>query len=297
MTARNYCDKPLTIVVPQVAGSLNDKFTRAFASELGAVLGQTVNVENRAGAQGVAGSEYVAREAPADGGTLVMTSINNLASFAIFGQAERLDPLRELTPVIVFAESRLLLGSAPSQPWRTFADLVAYARAYPAGLRYGASSSSNRLSTEIILRELGLSMSYVPFDSTAVYQQAIAAGDPHIGLMPELAARGWGETIRYLAQTGQQRSASFPDVPTFAELGLPQIKGVKYAFCVRAGTSHPNLQRLNDAVTQAVTPRVKTEFGKFLMELRTQTLAEARETLVEHVRAVTEIASRIGVKQ
>src|SRR3954470_22313809 len=117
MTAPNESGKPVTMVVPQVAGSLNDKFTRAFACELASMLSQEVNVENRAGAQGVAGTEYVARLAPADGHTIVMTSINNLASFAIFGEAARLDPLRELTPVTVFAESRLLLGSAPAQPW------------------------------------------------------------------------------------------------------------------------------------------------------------------------------------
>jgi tripartite-type tricarboxylate transporter receptor subunit TctC len=141
-------------------------------------------------------------------------------------------------------------------------------------------------------------MTYVPFDSTALYQQAITAGDPHIGLMPELSAIGWGEKIRYVAQTGEQRSASFPDVPIFAELGLPQIKGVNYAFCVRSGAPDANVQKLNDAVNRAVTQQqVRIDLGRFLMELRVQTLAQAREMLAGHVRAVTEIASRMGVRQ
>lgn len=298
MTTRTSSDSALTIVVPQVAGSLNDLFARAFAPGLGAVLGRAVNVENRAGAQGVAGAEYVARQAPADGATIVMTSINNLVSFSVFGKAGGIDPLRELTPVIVFAESRLLLGSGPRQPWRTFEEFRAHAQTHPGVLRYGASSESNHLSTEVMLHELGLNMSYVPFDSTTLYQKAIAAGDPHMGLMPELAATGWGERIRYIAQTGQRRSEVFPEVPTFSDIGLPQIKGVKYALSVRAGTSTALIAELSAAVSQVVQkPHVKAGLGKFLMELNAQTPQQASEMLMEHARAVSLITGRMSASR
>lgn len=287
---------PITIVVPQAEGSLADKLTRALAPALSRTAGAPVVVENRPGGQGVAGSQYVAIEAPADGRTLLMTSLTNLSSFAVMVKDRRFDPLADLTPVLGFAEARLLLGSGPTHPWKTFAGMVDYAKMRPRELCYGASSSSNRLQTALLLAAKGVVAVYRPFDATGDYQQSIANGHPHIGLMPESAAVNWGERIRYIAQTGDVRSASFPDVPTFGELDLPNIKGVTYTLSVRAGTPADTVQALNDAVSNALAqPLIAGQFKAFTLDILRQTPEQARTNLGAHVRFLSTSAKEAGV--
>lgn len=289
-------EKPVTIVVPQSQGALADRLTRALATPLARTLGRPVAVENKPGAQGVAGSEYVALQRPADGDTMLMTSLTNMSSFAVMVKDRRFDPLTDLTPVMGFADTKLFLGSSPTHPWRSFDELIAHARANAGRLSYGASSTSNRLQTALMLAAKGVSAIYKPFEATAAYQQSIADGATHMGLMPEPASIGWGPRIHYTAQTGERRSPSFPNAPTFAELGLPHIKGVTYTLNVRAGTPPTAIEALNAAVTQALAdPETAAWYRQNTLEILRQTPAQAAANLAGHARFLADMAGREGV--
>ncbi len=160
----SYPSKPLTIIVPQSSGSLIDRLTRLLAPEISRLMGQPVTIENRPGNQGLLGSKYVATQAPVDGYTALITTLTNIASFVMVDKDIGFDPPTDLTPVVCVAEGRIMFGVGSQQSWTTFEELIAFAKAHPGALNYGASSSSNRLKTELIFGTCGAKVGHFLFD-------------------------------------------------------------------------------------------------------------------------------------
>jgi len=294
----NYPTRTVTIVVPNTAGNSVDLQTRVLLPDLTKALGQTVTVVNRPGATDIVGSTYVAKEAPADGYTIAAESDNSMATSPLTVKDMPFQPLKDLPPFIHLGSTRLELVAPANQPFKDFNEWVSYTKSNPGKLSYGASSSSNHLQIEGILRTAGLNVVYVPFSDTAANTAAILGAKTQITIEPEALALSQGDKIRILAQTGDTRSAKVPDVPTFKEAGFPQVQGFGQTFNLRSGTPQPIIDKLNATFGQVMQlPNVQAELQKLSLDVdKPMTPAEAIQAETDRANNYAKIAEQIGLK-
>lgn len=295
--AQDYPAKPVQLVVPNAAGTVLDLMARILAAPIAKLLGQPVVVENRPGVESIVGYDYVATQAPADGYTISAVLLTDFATLPVTRKGLRFDPLKDLPPIVIFAEGRTTLGSASKFPWKTFPELVANAKANPGKLNYGASGAYGRLLTESILRNLALNVVHVPYKGGAAFVQALREGEVELGIVSESAAVSMGDKFRVLAVTGENRSARFPEAPTFAQIGFPQLRGLTFSLNGRAGVPKPIIERLYAASSQALKqPDVRAQIEKLQMEVLSVGPDAAAKRMLEDARLFADIARRIGME-
>lgn len=296
--SQDYPAKPIKLVAPSAPGTTSDIISRILAPSLSKNLGQAVIVENKAGADQMVAFEYVARGMPPDGYTLLSTSPTNQAMFPITVKNLRFDPVKELPPVIGLAETTQMFGSSNSLPWKSFAELLAHAKANPGKLNYGASTAALRLMTEVILRKNGLNVVYIPYGGGASYLQALVAGsDIHMGFMTQATAIGLADKFKVLAVTGSRRNPHLPEVPTLGELGLPNMPGIAFSLSVRSGTPPPIFQRIHAAASQVLQQAdVRSLLEKNNFSILNQDPQTAARSLAEHAAFFAEVARQVGIQ-
>lgn len=221
--AQAFPSQPIRMVVPYAAGNSTDILTRLMAPRMSRSLGQPVVVENRSGATGTVGSDFVAKSTP-DGHTLVMGSI---ASHAIVPSMLRQPPydiLRDFTPVVLAASLPNLLVVHPSVPARNLAEFVAYTKSQPDGVNYASvgNGSSSHLAGELLRVKTGAKLNHVPYRDAAQAMTGVLAGQiPMLvygvpGVLPHVREG----RMRALALLSAERLPELPDVPTAGEQGL-----------------------------------------------------------------------------
>lgn len=248
--------KPLTFIVPFTPGGITDSTSRLLAQKLGAKLGQPVVVDNRPGAGGSIGVEYAVRQ-PADGYTLIYgTQGTHAANLALYKNL-RYDPVKDFVPVHGMSESPLVLAINPKRSFKTVPELVAYAKAHPAGLNFGSAGAgtATHLTAELFQSATGTKMTHVPYKGSSPALNDLIAGnldlifDYAAVLMPLVEAG----KLKALAVTGKTRLASAPDLPTVVELGYPGAESAAWtAVFVAAQTPAPIVKRLADALGEAI---------------------------------------------
>ena len=215
--------RPLRMVVAFAPGASTDGIARLLAPKLGARLGQPVVVENKGGAGGIIGTDFVAK-APADGYTLLFASPTVITS-AAEGKKIPYDPIRDLTPIGTVGAAPFVLIVPPNASTTSLGELIAQARAKPMGFSYGTGgvATITHLGTELFASAAKLQLLHVPYKGVGdalpdlmagrlqVLLATVAAGSPHIQ----------SGKVRGLAVTSLQRSPLLPDLPTAAESGLP----------------------------------------------------------------------------
>ncbi|VTU32759.1 Argininosuccinate lyase [Variovorax sp. SRS16] len=247
--------RPVTLVSPFPAGSGSDLAARAVAPGLSDALGQSVVVENRAGAGGSIGAQYVAKSKP-DGYTLFLASL----SFSVLPSLMELgfDPARDFEAVTLMGEQSMAFVVPPSLPANSMAELVALAKARPGKLNYASAGigSIGHLTGELLKNERALDIVHVPFKGTPEAMTAIMTDDVQMGLiaMPTVEPQIKAGKVKALGVTGRKRYPGLPDVPTLAEAGFPSMSdSVWYAVLAPAGTPPEVIARLNAAFRQALT--------------------------------------------
>jgi len=294
--AQDYPNRPIKFIVPNTAGSTQDSVARTMGVEMSKLLGQPIVVENKPGADSTIGYEFVARHAPADGYTVASVNVTGLASLPATSKDLRFDPLNDLPPIIGVGESRFVLASASLLPWKTFQGLVDYAKSNPGKLNFGASVPIVRLPMEVIIREHKLDIAHIPYSSSAPYVQALIVGEIHMGIIPEGLAIAQGDKLRVLAVTGERRRPPYLDVPTFAELGLPQIHGTAFSLNVRAGTPKTVIDKLYATAKQALEqPEMKASLAKMQLEASGESPEASAANLAAQAKFFAEIAKKIGM--
>ena len=263
-------DRPVKVVAPSTPGDAPDIIARALADKLGAALGQPVVVENRPGAGGVVGSEFVAK-APADGYTLIMGNAGSHGINAALYPKLPYDPVRDFAPVALVATSPNVMVVNPSVPATTIAEFIAYAKANPGKLNYasGGNGSSAHLSAELFKQMAGIEMMHIPYKGASPAIADVIAGNAQvfIGNLPPVLPQIKAGKLRALGVTTLARSAELPDVPTISEAGLPGYETVAwFGVFAPAATPRAVVMRLNGEINRIVaTP----EFRETLSRLGT----------------------------
>lgn len=257
MTTAAAQEGTVRIVVGFPAGATSDALARVLAEHMQKTLKQTVIVENKVGAGGRIGNEFV-KAAPADGTTLLMTPVATMAIFphSYAGQL-RYDPVKDYAPVAHLSNFQVGLGVGTAVPAKTLAEYVAWAKADPAKNGFYASAASGSIPHffgVMFAKSAGLNLTHVPYKGTAAAMTAIAGGEVSAisTVAADIRALVQGGKARLLAVAGEQRDATFPDVPTFRELGYDLVAKPWYGLFAPAGTPPATVDRLAKAAMAAV---------------------------------------------
>jgi tripartite-type tricarboxylate transporter receptor subunit TctC len=293
-TADDYPNKTVRIVVPFSAGGSTDIVARLLAEKLGNELKQQFIVENRGGAGGNLGAAAVARS-PADGYTLLMGTTGVLAvNNAIYKDAG-FDAAKDFDPVSYTSLITNVLVTAPSNPFKTTADLVNHAKQKPGELTFASSGfgSSTHLSGELF-KSLGqVNLSHVPYKGSSQALSDVLAGrvtvifDNAPSSLPFIN----NGRLRPLAVTGSRRLPNLPDVPTVQEAGLQGYESLSWSGIVApAGTPKPIVAKLNSAIDRILKSE---EVKQKLAALGTETVGGLPEVFARHIRGEREKWSKL----
>lgn len=258
--AQAYPERPIKLVVPWPPGGATDSLGRLLAQRLTERLGQTVIVDNKAGAGGNIGTAAFARE-KADGYTLLMaTSSTNAANPHLYSRLG-FDAAKDFAPVAFVAEIPNILEVPKQSRFQSVADLVAAAKAEPGKLNYGSGGvgSSQHLAGAMFKYLTGADVLHIPYKGSGPAVSDLLAGQVDMMLDTGSLAQVQAGALRALAVASSQRLPALPDVPTFAEAGVPKmLASAWYGIVAPAGTPPEVVQRLNKEVNAVVAdPEVK----------------------------------------
>ena len=282
--AQNYPTKPIRLIVPVPPGGGADFVARSYASRLGDALGQQVVVDNRGGASGIIAMEATAKAAP-DGYTLIQTNISTISINPYMYTRLPYDAEKGFAAVSITTLNPLVLVIHPSVAARTVPELVNVARAKPGTVTYASlgSGSIQHLAGFMFGKAAGVNLIHVPYKGAAPATVDLLAGQVNTAFsgVGTVIAHVRAGKLRGLATTGAKRIEAYPDLPTMAESGGPDIQVLLWnGILAPAGTPTPIVKRLSDEIgrivkssdlaqvlgTQGTTPLSNTpeEFGKFI---------------------------------
>ena len=249
-------NKPIKFVVPYAAGGATDTTARLVSKELTAILGQPVIVENKAGAGGNIGTDYVAKSAP-DGYTMLLAYTGPMAINPSLYDSLPFKPQQDFAPVTLLAQAPQILGVHPSIPVTTVAEFIAYAKANPNKLFFGSSGNggADHLAGELFKMLTGAQITHVPYKGGAPALADLVAGRTQLQFMTIPASIGHIQSgrIRPLAILDKQRYPLFPNVPTISEAGVKNYDVNNwYGVVVAAGTPPAIVDKLNVALIKAL---------------------------------------------
>ena len=298
--SQSYPSKPVRIVVAFVPGGADDFHGRVTAQKLTELLGQQFVVENRGGAGGFVGWEYVAKSPP-DGYTLLLgggslTTVPSLRPNASF------DVLRDFTPISLISTFGLVLVVHPSVPVYGVRDLIALARKQPGKLNYASSGAgaTPHLSAELFKSMAKIDITHIPYKgSTPAYVDLMSGQvDMYFGVMAGALPHINSRKVRALGVTALNRNPLLPDLPTIAEVALPGYEVSSwYALMGPGGLPREVVTRLNDAVAKAIaTPDFRDRLVKSGSEPQASTPDKLAALMRENVAKFGRIIKSAGIK-
>ena len=264
--AQAWPTKAVTFVSPFPPGGSVDPIARLLAAKLTEALGQQFIVENRVGASGSIGTGYVAKSAP-DGYTFVFVFDTHSVNPSLLPKMP-FDTLKDLAPVMLIGTAPMALATAPSKPYKTFADFVAAAKAKPDTVSYGSigSGSLGHLTMMLVQDAGNFKVVHIPYKGGGPMVTDILGGqiDSGIGSVAVMSAHIKSGKMRPLAVTGETRSAAMPDVPTLAEQGYKGFSAVAWwGIFAAAGTPQPIIDKLNAELAKILqTPETNKQLSE-----------------------------------
>jgi len=248
--------KSIRLIASSSPGGGVDTIARLVGNRLSEAFGQTVIVDNRAGANGALAGGITARAAP-DGYTIMLGAVANLGVITFFYKQVGYDPLRDLAPVTPAISASSILAVNPAVPVKSVKELVALAKSQPGKLTYSSSGTggAGHLAGALFQSLAKVEFLHVPFKGGAPGMVALLAGDINLsfGSMPTTVPHVKTGRLRALAVTTAQRSKILPDMPTIAEAGVPGYDSNSwYGFVVPAKTPPAIIDQLNAAIVKAL---------------------------------------------
>lgn len=251
--------RTITMIVPFAAGGSSDTRARQVAGKMATILGQSVIVENKAGAGGNIGTDAIAKANP-DGHVIGMGNFAPLTVNKTLFPKLPFDPATDLTPIALIEKGPLvLLVSSDKSPFKSYGDLVSYGKANPGKLSYASAGAGGafHLAGEMMEDAVGLKMLHVPYKGGGPATTDMLAGN--VSFMFDMIpaslpyARANPPKARALVVANDKRLPQYPDVPTFAELGVPGMEMSNwFGIVAPKGTPNAVVAKLNDAVNRAL---------------------------------------------
>ncbi len=263
--AQAWPDRPVRLVVPYAPGAAADALGRAVADKLAPALGQPVVVDNRAGAGGTLGAEYVSKQ-PADGYSIVLGTDATHATNHLISRRFPYDPVKGFTPLVPAAVNHIVLVAHPSQPYKSVPELIAHAKANPRKLSYGSSGqgSAHHLAGELLNELAGIDMVHVPYKGGGPAMTDLLGNNVPLVFASMATARAHIESgkVRALGVVESKRFAGLPNVPTIGEVVPGYAIQSWFAFFAPPGLAAP------------VTSRLAAELNKVLEQPAVRDLLE-----------------------
>ena len=283
--SQTYPTGPVRIVVPFPAGGGVDTAGRLIGQKLSEALGKPVLIDNRAGANGMIGSEIVAKSAK-DGYTLMVNGANFVTSPSLFAKA-LYDPVADFDPISLLAHAPNILVVHPSLPVRSVKELIAFARAHPGDILFAGSGSGStpHLAGELFKTLTRTKMVHVPYRGTGPAITAILSGEVSTMFMPAIAALPLIQTsrVRALGVTTLERLPALPDLPTVSESGLKDYQSSQwYGLFAPAGTPPAILDLLGG---HAMKIMQSPEMKERMKNSGSVSVGSSRGAFAKHVQA------------
>ena len=297
----SYPVKPIRFIVPFAPGGGTDVLARIVAPKMSERLGRQVIVENRTGAGGNLGTEFVAKSAP-DGYTILLAYIGPIAVSPSIDAKLGFDPVKDFRGVSLMATIPLVLVVHPSMPANSVQKLVALAKSRPDKLTYGSAGSgtAQQLAGELFKLLTGTKIVSVPYRGGAPASVAVLTGEVDLlftgalGVFPHVKAG----RLRALAVTTSKRLPSVPDLPTVAESGVKGFEVVSWnGVLVPAGTPQGIVQRLNGSITDALRARdVEERLRSQGLEITAGTPEQFEQFVKDEIAKWAKVVRAAGIK-
>lgn len=298
--AQGYPTRVVRMISPFPAGGVNDTVARIIAGKMSGALGQQVIVENRPGAGGNIGTDFVAK-ASHDGYTILSGGMGSLVMNPIITKVPY-DPVKDFAPVILVAESPNVLCVHPSLPVKSVKDLIALAKAHPGELNYGSGGvgSNPHLSGALFVNMANINIVHVPYRGSILATTDLLAGQVQLAFlpMPVSLAHIQNKRLRAIAVTGKRRSPSLKNVPTVAEEGLTGYEvSPWYGVLAPAGTPQAIVDRLNSEVAKILrTNDVKQKLAGYGAEPVGGSPEQYAKTLRADIAKWRKVIADAGIK-
>ena len=295
----NYPNRTIRIVVGFAAGGGNDIFARLIGAKLSELIGQSVIIENRPGAGARLANEYVANQ-PADGYTLLVAASGGMSIASAIYPKLGYHPTKSFVPLTMIASFPLILAIPVNHPAKTVPELVAWMKANPDKSNYATSSPAFTIATELFKLKTGAPSQAIPYKGSGESLVAvmgnqtlltIADGPPTVPLVKS------GQ-VRALAVTGSERSAELPDVPSMAEVGLPEVNTSLWSgVFVRAGTPEPIVRKLEETLRRAIAdPGVSAKLKAMAVTPGGGPSAEFRAMIDADIKTVSDVVKAANLE-
>jgi tripartite-type tricarboxylate transporter receptor subunit TctC len=263
LAAEPYPTRPIRLLISFPPGGSSDVVARAMQPHLERRLGQPVVIENRPGGGGVIGVDAVAKAAP-DGYVIGLGAAGALAVNVSLREKMPYDPLTDLAPITLLAQIPFILTAPASLPENSLRDVIARAKANPEGLSigHGGNGTAMHLTAQLLNQMGGVNVTLVPYRGSGPVAQDVVAGHVPLGVVdiPSSISLIEAGRVKALGVSTSRRVASLPDVPTFAEAGLPGYESIGwFGLVAPAGTPDEVIAKLNAAVAAGLTDPVTQE--------------------------------------
>lgn len=279
--------KPVRIIVP-IVGSTNDVLARLFAPELSQAFGQPFVVENKGGAGGNLGADFVAKSEP-DGHTLLIGYNGPIAVNVTLFKNMPYDPQKDLTPISLVVTTPQFLVVGSNVPAKNVAEFVAHAKAAPGKMSYGSVSigSASHLTMEMLKTAAKIDIVHVPYKGAPPVLADLLGGQIQAGFFVPGNVLGYMKDgrLRAIGATGRKRFAAVPDVPTMIEQGLPDFEAIAWiGFLAPGGTPKNIIDRYHREIARiASTPEVKGKLEALSFEVVATSPEEFRQWIAKEI--------------
>jgi tripartite-type tricarboxylate transporter receptor subunit TctC len=276
--------RPITMVVAFAAGGSTDLIARVLAQRMGTILGQTVIIENKGGADGAIGTAAVTPAAP-DGYTIILSTTSTHVINPLLYKNISYNPSTDFQPISLVAQSPNILVSSTKFDAKSVSDVIARARAAPGTLNVATGATMHLLNAAMFKRMADVSWVDVPYKGSGPAINDLIAGqvDLMFDQLPSSLAQVQGGRLKAVAVTSRQRTSVAPEIPTMAESGLPAFEATSWWALFAPPKTPPDLiARLNGAVHQALAdPKLLATFKEMGLEAWQSTPEELAKLLVD----------------
>lgn len=295
--AQTYPSRPVTIVVPSSAGSPSDMIGRLIAKSMAAQTQGSVVTDDKPGANGIIGVQAVLNN-PADRHTLLFTTLSPMALNKYLFKSLPYDPQKDFIPVGIMARSTMFLTVNPKLPFKSAAEVIAYAKQNPSKLNFGYGTAVPQLAGSMFQQLTGAKFTFVPYKAHTAMITALLSGEVDLTITDtgSLASYIKSGQVRPLASTAPARLPAYPDVPTLRESGIGYELVAWHGLFVKRGTPPEVVARLTELIKIAArTPELQAYLASTAIDNFLVTGAEAANYMDQDIKRWGQITSDAGV--